>query len=110
MPAELGVTRLTANEKQQYEEHGFIVRPGAFGPADVEALRRATEELCQNITAAADGKRTRVSQYYVFEMSATRDIIVKWEPGDEHVMQGLEPFAHLHPVFERYTTHPALVE
>src|SRR5206468_6128296 len=34
---------------------------------------------------------------------------VKWEPGAD-VIQGLEPFAHLHPVFQKYAEHPAFVE
>ena len=44
----------------------------------------------------------KVSTDYVFQPDQLNGIIVKWEPGDEPVIQGLEPFAHLHPTFLKY--------
>ena len=39
---------------------------------------------------------------YVFQPDALTGIFMKWEPGDEPVVQGLEPFADLHPTFMKY--------
>jgi phytanoyl-CoA hydroxylase len=73
-------------------------------------LRVATEELCGAIENTQRGHKIKVSTDYVFEPDHTNGIIVKWEPGEEPVLQGLEPFAHMHPTFLRYAEHPAFTE
>ena len=93
---------LTDAERRSYEELGFLVREKAFTPTEVETLREATEALCGDLTRAARNTKVKVSAHYVFELDATDDIVIKWEPGDDEVLQGVEPFAHLHPVFTDY--------
>ena len=101
---------LTDSERRSYEELGFLVRERAFTPTEIETLREATEALCGDLTRAARNAKVKVSAHYVFELDATDDIVIKWEPGDNEVLQGVEPFAHLHPVFTDYATHSSFVE
>jgi hypothetical protein len=54
--------------------------------------------------------KVKVSQYYVFERSTADATIIKWEPGDDRVIQGLEPVAHLHRFFENLSEHPAFTD
>ena len=96
---------LTDAERRSYEELGFLVREKAFTPTEIETLREATEALCGDLTRAARNTKVKVSAHYVFELDATDDIVIKWEPGDDEVLQGVEPFAHLHPVFTDYAMH-----
>lgn len=102
--------RLTDDERASYERDGFLVREKAFSRDEIEELRTATEELCSDVAAVAGTHKHKVSRHYIFEPARTKDIIIKWEPGSEDVIQGLEPFAHLHPTFTRYIDHPAFVE
>ena len=93
---------LTDEERQSYEANGYIVRKNFLPPEVIEELREATEEVCGSLTANAQGHKFRVSTDYVFQPDKMTGIFVKWEPGDDHVIQGLEPFAHLHPTFMKY--------
>lgn len=107
--------RLSDAERSAYDEQGFIVREGVFAPAEIEAMRDATEELCLDLAAAAGPNRIKVSAHYVFQLNGLKDIVLKWEPNpsgdpDGDVIQGVEPFAHLHPTFIELAGHPALVD
>lgn len=101
-------THLTAAEHASYAEHGFLVRTGVFGTDELEQLRAATEDLCHDLSAAATGKKTRASKYYVFQPAAARDTFINWESRAEGVVMGVEPVAHLHPVFERHARNAGL--
>lgn len=104
--------KLSDAERRSYEEQGYLVRRGVLSPSEVEHLRDATEELCRDLSAAAGPSRARVrvSQHYVFELNGLKDIVLKWEPGDDDVVQGVEPFAHLHPTFIELAAHAGLVD
>lgn len=101
---------LTAEERTSYEENGYLIRKGAVPMDVIEQFREATEELCGSIAANAQGHKFVVSTDYVFQPDAMTGIFVKWEPGDEPVVQGLEPFADLHPTFMKYEMFPAFTE
>lgn len=102
--------KLSDAERMAFDEQGFIVRDGVFSQAEVEAMRAATEELCRDLAAAAGPNKLQVSAHYVFELNGLKDIVLKWEPGDQDVVQGVEPFAHLHPTFIEIAAHPGFVE
>ena len=93
---------LTDEERRSWEDNGYIVRKNAIPMDVIEEFRVATEELCGSIAANANGRRFQVSTDYVFEPDSMTGIFIKWEPGDEPVVQGLEPFADLHPTFMQY--------
>jgi len=102
--------RLTEAERQSWNDNGYVVREKAFDLDTIEELRVATEELCGTLAAEKRGRKFKVSTDYVFEPDQMNGIFVKWEPTDEPVIQGLEPFAHLHPSFSRAGSHPGFTE
>jgi phytanoyl-CoA hydroxylase len=102
--------RLTDDERRRYDEDGYVVRERAFDEAELARLRAAAEELCQRLSAHAGAPKLRVSEHYVFEVDALDGVVIKWEPQADHVVQGVEPFAHLHHEFTAVATHPAFVE
>ena len=104
------MSRLTADEKAAYERDGFILRRGKFTAEEIKELIEASEELCRDLAEAEGRTKVRVSADYVFEPDATKGVIIKWEPGAEDVVQGVEPCVHLQPVYDKYRFHPAFVE
>jgi hypothetical protein len=101
---------LTDEERAAWERDGFFVRKNAVPIGIIEEMRTATEELCGSIAANAHGRKFVVSTDYVFEPDLMTGIFIKWEPGEEPVVQGLEPFADLHPTFMKYEMHPSFTE
>lgn len=105
------VSALTTDEKARYERDGYIVRESIFGPDEIETLRHACEELCDQLVAmSSEERKIDVSAFYVFEVDMAKDVMIKWEPGSREVIQGVEPVAHLHPVIAEFGNHPALTE
>lgn len=101
---------LTDEERKSWDENGYVVRKGVVTPEILEELRNATEELCGSIAANANGRKFVVSTDYVFQPDSMTGIFVKWEPGDEPVVQGLEPFADLHPTFMKYEMYEGFAQ
>ena len=102
--------KLSDAERRSYDEQGFLVREQVFTQTEVASMQEATEELCRDLAAAAGPNRIKVSAHYVFELNGLKDIVLKWEPGNEDVVQGVEPFAHLHPTFTDIARHEGFVE
>jgi hypothetical protein len=92
--------RLTEEEKADYKRDGFVIRRGVFEEHELEEMRRAGDEVIEQLIAIRHGQRLPAGSY-TFELEATTDVVIKWE-GDSDVVQGIEPFAHFHPTFERY--------
>ncbi|MDP1794367.1 MAG: hypothetical protein Q8K63_09555, partial [Acidimicrobiales bacterium] len=80
---------LTDDERKSWDDNGYIVRKGVLPPDVLEEMRVATEELCGSIAANSNGRRFPVSTDYTFEPDAMTGIFIKWEPGDDPVVQGL---------------------
>lgn len=104
------MSRLSAEEKAAYERDGFLLRRGKFTADEVAELIEASEELCRDLVQAEGRTKMRVSADYVFEPDATKGVIIKWEPGAEDVVQGVEPCVHLHPIYEKYRSHAEFVD
>jgi ectoine hydroxylase-related dioxygenase (phytanoyl-CoA dioxygenase family) len=102
--------RLTDDEKRSWNENGYVVRTGVFGDDDIKTLADASEQICGDLVAqrAGTGKR-RASGSYVFQPDATNHLIIKWER-DADTLLGLEPFAHLHEVFQTFAADPRFTE
>jgi 2-aminoethylphosphonate dioxygenase len=102
---------LSPEERMRWESDGFVVRRGLLDQAELDELSDACEELCAQLVEYSDERRKEtVSQYYVFEPDSLHNIILKWEPGDKRVLQGVEPAAHLHPTIMEYGHHPSMTE
>jgi ectoine hydroxylase-related dioxygenase (phytanoyl-CoA dioxygenase family) len=92
--------QLSEEEMAEYNERGYVLRRNVLGPDDLKTLSRAGEELVTDLESQASAaKQERGS--YIYQNDTNRAVIVKWEDDREHV-QGIEPFAHLHPVFNTY--------
>ena len=104
-------TSLSADERQRYERDGYLVRESVFDDREIEQLIRASEDVCERLVAISQEQRkTDVSSLYVFELDLDRDVLIKWEPGDRDVIQGVEPVAHLHPVIAGVGNDDRIVE
>jgi ectoine hydroxylase-related dioxygenase (phytanoyl-CoA dioxygenase family) len=102
---------LTHAERQQYECHGYVLREGVLDEPELTELRDACEALCERLVAhSREARKVDVSQFYVFETDEPLNVMIKWEPHDRRVIQGVEPLAHLDPTLERFGMHPALTE
>lgn len=99
---------LTAAERDAYQKHGYLVRPGAFEPDEVRDIRAACEELVEKLVQSRHGERVTFGSY-VFDTDAANKVIIKWE-GDSDVVHGLEPFAHLSDELKFWAYDPRLVE
>ncbi|HEY5870896.1 MAG TPA: phytanoyl-CoA dioxygenase family protein, partial [Candidatus Tectomicrobia bacterium] len=78
--------QLTETQVAQFHEHGFLILPGLFSDEEVTVLRQAQEEVFAEETEAN---------------------IREKKSGEVRTAMGL----HLrHPVFDRLSHHPRLVE
>jgi ectoine hydroxylase-related dioxygenase (phytanoyl-CoA dioxygenase family) len=100
--------RLTDDEWAAYRRDGYLVRRGVFDEAELEELRAAGEEVIEQLVAIRRGQRVEAGAY-TFELETASLVMIKWE-GDSDVIQGIEPFAHFHPTFERVAADSRFLE
>jgi len=101
--------RLDAGERESIAEHGFVMRRGAFHAGELDAIRRACEAMVERVLA--EKRRTKHSVgSYMFELQRSLETVVKWEPDNPDLVQGLEPFAHLSEELHRWALDPRFVE
>lgn len=100
--------RLTPEERVGYDRDGFVVRRNVFGAADLDILRTAAEDLAGELQRSATAiKRSHGS--YTFQTDVEQAVTVKWESGKSAIL-GIEPFAHLSPVFSGYAADERFTE
>jgi hypothetical protein len=103
------VLKLGARERTELAERGFVVRRMVFNPGELSAIRDSCEALVQRLLA--EKRRTKhAAGSYMFELQRSLETIVKWEPNDPDLVQGVEPFAHLNEDLRRWALDPRLVE
>ena len=100
--------RLTDDERTSMDVDGYVLREGIFGSAEVAEIIAACESLLADLVRDRQGRRYTVGSY-VFDDDELNEVTIKWE-GDSDVVHGLEPFAHLSPVLERWAYDPRFVE
>jgi len=100
--------RLTAEERIGYDRDGFVVRRDVFGPADLDILRAAAEDLVGELQRSATATM-RSHGSYTFQTDVEQAVTVKWESG-KNVILGIEPFAHLSPIFSDYAADARFAE
>jgi hypothetical protein len=99
---------LSAEEREQMERDGFVVRESVFSRDECEAMIEASEDLIAGLVAGKHGRRFTVGSY-TFEPDVLSAVMLKWE-GDSDELHGIEPFAHLSTELERCGHDPRLVE
>ncbi len=101
--------RLDAHEKQQLAENGFVLRREVFNSAELLAIRDDCEALVNRLLA--ERRHTKLTAgRYMFELQRQLQTVVKWEPDDPDLVQGVEPFAHLNDGLRKWALDPRLVE
>jgi Phytanoyl-CoA dioxygenase (PhyH) len=101
--------RLEAGERQELEERGFVLRRNVFDASELAAICAGCEALIQRLLAEKRHRKHSVGSYN-FELQRDLSTVVKWEPGDLDVVQGVEPFAHLSEELSRWAHDPRLLE
>ena len=93
--------RLDARELKELHESGFVLRHSVFDTRELHAIVGACETLVEDLIAAK--RRTkRVVGSYMFELQRELGTVVKWEPDQPDVVQGVELFAHLNDDLKRW--------
>lgn len=100
--------RLDASERRDLEEGGFVLRRNVFDAPELVAIRTACEALVLRLLAEKRHRKLSVGSYN-FELQRDLGTVVKWEPGDIDVVQGVEPFAHLSAELNRWAHDPRLL-
>jgi phytanoyl-CoA hydroxylase len=91
---------LTADERATYDRDGYVVRRDVFAPAEVAEIADSCEVLLADVISDRVSHRMKVGSY-VFDPDFVRGVMIKWE-GDTDAVHGIEPFAHLSPVLNRW--------
>ena len=101
--------RFDETEKAELEQRGFVMRRNVFNAAEVRAICDACEALVQRLLTEKRRTKHTVGSY-MFEIQRRLETIVKWEPGDADLVQGLEPFAHLSEELHRWAMDRRLLD
>lgn len=104
-----GTWRLDAREQNDLAQQGFVMRTSVFDAAETRAICAACESLVERVLA--EKRRTKLTVgSYMFEIQRNLETVVKWEPDNADLVQGLEPFAHLSDELNRWALDPRIVE
>jgi len=99
--------RLSGEELNGLNENGYVVRRGVFTRGECAAMAEGVEQLERDLLSAK--RRTKhTAGSYLFELQREFGTIVKWEPDFPEVVQGVEPFAHISPVLDKWARDPRL--
>jgi hypothetical protein len=101
--------RLDSGERQELEQRGFVLRRSVFDSREVAEICAACEALVQRLLAERRHRKLTVGSYN-FELQRDLATVVKWEPGDLDVIQGVEPFAHLSEELSRWAHDPRVLD
>ena len=88
--------RLDSDEREQLERGGYVVREDVYDAVELVELRFACEQVVARLTAARRRTKLAVGSY-MFEIQRQLGTVVKWEPDNPEVIQGVEPLVHLSP-------------
>ncbi len=99
---------LTGSEKRAYEEDGFFLRKSVFAEDEIDAMRAAAEVVVERATLAIDG----IADYRIDGnryVDAAHETVQYEHNDDAQTIRVIEPFHHLHPLFDRLIDDPRIV-
>ena len=99
--------RLNAGERKQLMEDGYVLREGVFPRAECREMADAVEALERDLLAAKRHTKVALGSY-MFELQREIGSVVKWEPQNPDVVQGIEPFAHISKPLNEWAHDPRL--
>ncbi len=100
---------LSAAERRAWQDDGFFVRESVFGADELETLRAAGEQ----VVARAEADSTSGVGYEIDGnryVDAARETIQYEHDPSSSTIRVIEPFHHLHPVFDRLIDDPRIVD
>ncbi len=100
--------RLTQDESQFLDRHGYVVRENVFDAPEIADITAACEDLVARLVRDRRLKRYKAGSY-VFAPDFERSTMIKWE-GDSDVVHGIEPFAHLDPTLKAWALDARFTE
>lgn len=104
-----GSLRLSGTERAELDERGFVLRKDVFDAVELREIASACEALVDRLLQ--EKRRTKhTAGSYMFELQRRLETIVKWEPADPDLVQGVEPFAHLSDELHRWALDPRFLE
>lgn len=101
--------RLDQTERAALARDGFVTRRSVFDARETAEIADACESLIEWLLTQ-ERKQKQVAGAYVFEWMRDLNVSVKWEKDNRDVVLGLEPFAHLSPVLDRWARDPRFVD
>src|SRR5258705_1072983 len=101
--------RFDQRERTELDERGFVLRRNVFDAADVRAICYACEALVERLLEEKRHSKHSLGSY-MFEVQRRLETIVKWEPDNPDLVQGLEPFAHLSEELRQWGLDARLVD
>jgi hypothetical protein len=104
-----GSWRLDARERNDLAQQGFVLRRSVFDAGETRAICAACESLVELVLAEKRRTKHTVGSY-MFEIQRRLETVVKWEPDNADLVQGLEAFAHLSDELHRWALDPRIVE
>jgi ectoine hydroxylase-related dioxygenase (phytanoyl-CoA dioxygenase family) len=101
--------RLDASERRQLEDNGYVLRRSVFDVRECASIVAACETLVSRLLAERRHRKLSVGSYN-FELQRDLATVVKWEPGNLDMVQGVEPFAHLSDDLNRWAHDSRLLD
>jgi hypothetical protein len=99
--------RLDKDERKRLMEDGYVVREGVFSAPECRRMADAVEALERDLLTAKRSTKHVVGSY-MFELQRELGSVVKWEPQNPEVVQGIEPFAHISKPLDEWAHDPRL--
>lgn len=106
----MDATRITDQERKQYEELGFFARERVFSSDEIEELRAAVENIHQQVLDAAEAAKEPIGE--TIDKQRFQELLgstIKWEwDEDLRSFRSMEPCHHLDPRVDALVDDPRL--
>jgi hypothetical protein len=99
--------RLKSGERKRLMEDGYVLRERVFSKDECEQMADAVERLERDLLDAKRHTKVVLGSY-MFELQRELGSVVKWEPQNPDVVQGIEPFAHISKALNEWAHDPRL--
>jgi ectoine hydroxylase len=100
---------LTPVEQTAYDEDGFFVRAAVFDADEIESMREAGEQVVARAETSCRNGRSYTIDGNRYVEGACETIQYEHNQAAETI-RVIEPFHHLHPIFDRLIDDPRIVD
>jgi ectoine hydroxylase len=100
---------MSQTELTSYTSDGFLLRHNAFSDTECDIMAGDCEALFKDLERRAPADKVRFGNY-LFENREEIGVLMKWEPDEPDLIQGIEPFVHMSEALDRWSRDPRIVE